>query len=74
MNEDRINEAGLEEQAGPLPFRPERQTATAAAIVALVAAVVLGLALTLLGELEAHQAEDERNAAVPVRPDFGRVK
>ena len=74
MNEDRINEAGLDEQAGYAPPRLERRTATAAGIVSIAAAVALGLALHAMAELEAHLEQEERNAAVPTRPDVGRGK
>ena len=74
MNEDRINEGGAEEQAGPLYSRPQRRTATAAGMVAIAAAVALGLALQTLRQLDAHLDAEERAAAVPVRPDFGRPR
>ena len=72
MNEDRDNEGGAEEQAGPIIICPQRRTATAAGVVAIAAAVALGLALQTLRELDAHLDAEEREAAVPVRPDFGR--
>lgn len=72
MNEDRINEGGAEEQAGPLlPRWPDRQLGRGVWVsVAIQAALIVALAL--VDDIHRHLDAEERAAAVPARPDFGR--
>ena len=49
-------------------MKPARTAALLAALAVLVASVLL------VDELHRHLDEDERQAAIPARPDFGRPK
>ena len=72
MNEDRNNEGGAEEQAGPLwPRWPDREPRRGVWVgVAILAGLILALAL--VEDIHRHLDAEERAAAAPVRPNFGR--
>ena len=78
MNEDRMNEGGVDEQAGPLwprwPDREPRQGVWVGVWVGVAIQAALIVTLALVDDLHRHLDAEERAAAVPARPNFGMMR